>query len=197
MMSSLVAQMVKNLPTMKEKWKWSRSAMSDSSGPHGLYPTSLLCPWNFPGKSTGVGCHFLLQGLFLMQGLNPGLLHCRQTLYPLSHQVSQGNLASFPGSKRSLGGGNDYPLQYSSASLVAQMVKSFPQCRRPGFDPWVGKNTWRREQIPTPLFLTGEFHGQRILMGCSPWGCKESDTTELLTFHFHCRGKEIRVRRSE
>ena len=37
--------------------------------------TSLLCPWNFPGKNTGVGCHFLLQGIFLTQGLNPHLLH--------------------------------------------------------------------------------------------------------------------------
>ena len=48
----------------------------------------LLCPWNFPGKSTGVGCHFLLQGIFLTQGSNTGLLHCRQTLYCLSHQRS-------------------------------------------------------------------------------------------------------------
>ena len=45
-----------------------------------------LSPWDFPGKSTGVSCHFLLQGIFLTQGSNPGLLHCRQTLYPLSHQ---------------------------------------------------------------------------------------------------------------
>ena len=41
-----------------------------------------------PGRSTGVGCHFLLQGIFLTQGLNPGLTHCRQTLYRLSHQGS-------------------------------------------------------------------------------------------------------------
>ena len=42
----------------------------------------------FLGKSTGVGCHFLLQGIFPTQGLNPGLPHCRQTLYRLSHQGS-------------------------------------------------------------------------------------------------------------
>ena len=42
-------------------------------------------PWDFPGKNTGVGCHFLLQGTFPIQGLNPGLLHCRQTLYCPSH----------------------------------------------------------------------------------------------------------------
>ena len=46
-----------------EKWKWSRSVMSDSSRPHGLQPTRLLRPWDFPGKSTGVGCHCLLCGL--------------------------------------------------------------------------------------------------------------------------------------
>ena len=43
-----------------EKWKWSRSVVSDSLRPHGLQPTRLLCPWDFPGKSTGVGCHCLL-----------------------------------------------------------------------------------------------------------------------------------------
>ena len=42
---------------------------------HGLEPTSLLCAWDFPGKNTGVGCHFLLQGIFPSQGLNPHLLH--------------------------------------------------------------------------------------------------------------------------
>ena len=45
----------------REKWKWSRSVVSDSSQPHGLQPTRLLHPWDFPGKSTGVGCHCLLQ----------------------------------------------------------------------------------------------------------------------------------------
>ena len=44
-----------------EKWKWSRSVVSDSSRPHGLQPTKLLHPWDFPGKSTGVGCHCLLR----------------------------------------------------------------------------------------------------------------------------------------
>ena len=43
-----------------EKWKWSRSVVADSQRPHGLQPTRLLHPWDFPGKSTGVGCHRLL-----------------------------------------------------------------------------------------------------------------------------------------
>ena len=45
----------------REKWKWSRSVVSNSSRPHGLQPTRPLHPWDFPGKSTGVGCHCLLQ----------------------------------------------------------------------------------------------------------------------------------------
>ena len=66
--------------------QWSCSVVPNSLRSHGLQPTRLLHPWNFPGKSTGVGCHFLLQGIFPTQGLNPGLLHCRQMLYPLSYQ---------------------------------------------------------------------------------------------------------------
>ena len=50
--------------------------------------TTSLHPWDCPGKSTGVGCHFLLQGIFPTQGSIPGLLPCRQTLHPLSHQGS-------------------------------------------------------------------------------------------------------------
>ena len=49
-------------------------------------PTRLLCPWDSPGKNTGVGCHSLLQGIFQTQGSNPSLPHCRQILYHLSHQ---------------------------------------------------------------------------------------------------------------
>ena len=48
----------------------------------------LLCPWDFPGKNTGVDCHFLLQGIFMTQGSNASLLHCRQLLYQLCHQGS-------------------------------------------------------------------------------------------------------------
>ena len=54
---------------------------------HGLQPAELLRPWNPPGKSTGVGCHSPLQGVFPTQGLNLGLLHCRQILCLLSHSI--------------------------------------------------------------------------------------------------------------
>ena len=69
----------------------SRSVVPDSLPSHGLQPTRLLCPWDFPGKDTGVGCHFLLQGIFPTQGSNPGLLYCRQILYQLSYKESSGS----------------------------------------------------------------------------------------------------------
>ena len=67
---------------------WSRSVVSDSLWHHGLQPTMLLCPWDFPGNNTGVDCRFLLQEIFPTQESNPGLPHCRQMLYRLSHQGS-------------------------------------------------------------------------------------------------------------
>ena len=67
-------------PRSKSESVWvkrSRSVVSNSLRPRGLYPTRLLCPWDFPGNSTGVDCHFLLQGIFPTQGLNLGLPHWR------------------------------------------------------------------------------------------------------------------------
>ena len=61
----------------------SRSVMSDSLQPRGLYSS-----WNFPGQNTGVGSHCLLQGIFLTQRSNQRLLHCRWVLYQLSYQGS-------------------------------------------------------------------------------------------------------------
>ena len=66
----------------------SCSVVSNSLRFHGLYPTRLLCPWDFPGKNTGVGCYFLLQGIFPTQGSNPCLLHLlhwQVDTLPLSH----------------------------------------------------------------------------------------------------------------
>ena len=60
-----------------------------------MEPTSLLCPWNSPGKITGMGS--FLQGIFLTQVSNPGLLHCREILYYLSHQ----GIEKCKGSKKS------------------------------------------------------------------------------------------------
>ena len=60
---------------------FSHSVASDSLRPHGLQPAKLFSPWESPGKNTGVGCHFLLQGIFPTQGSCLYLLHYRQILY--------------------------------------------------------------------------------------------------------------------
>ena len=70
------------------------SVVSDTLRPQGLQLARLLCPWNFPGKNTGVGCYFLLQGIFPTQGSNPHLLRLLQWqmgsvgLYHLGHRQS-------------------------------------------------------------------------------------------------------------
>ena len=83
-----------------------------------------------------------------------------------------GDPALISGSGRSTGEGIGYPLQYSWASLHLQ-------CGKPGFNSWVGKIPWRRERLLTPVFWPGEFHGLY-----RPWGGKESDMTEWLSFSF-------------
>ena len=64
------------------------SVVLDPLQPHGLSPARLLCLWDSLGKNTGVGCHVLLQGIFLTQGLNSSLLHWQEDSLPLSHQAT-------------------------------------------------------------------------------------------------------------
>ena len=72
-----------------------RSDVSGSMLPHGLEPARLLCPWDSPGKNTGVGAVSFSRGIFLTQGSNLGLLHCRQILYCPGHQGSPQNHEAF------------------------------------------------------------------------------------------------------
>ena len=90
-------------------------------------------------------------------------------------------LVQLLGQEDALGEGIGYPLQNSWASQVAQMVKNLP----PMWETWVRSLGWEypleKEQLPTPVFWPGEFHGQRSLAGYSPWNYKESDMTEQLS----------------
>ena len=140
--------------------------MSDSVRPHRRQPTRLPSPWDSPGKNTGVGCHFLLQCM-KVKSESEVAKSCLTLSDPMD--CNTGDPGSTPGSGRSAGDGIGYPLQYSQASLVAQLVKNLPAMQ----EIWVGKIPWRRERLPTPVFWPGEFHGLY-----SPWGHKESDTTE-------------------
>ena len=91
----LVFIMAKSSCKMLKSESVSHLVVSHSLQPMDYQPARLLCPWSSPGNSTGVGCHALLPGIFLTQGLNPGLLHCRQILSCLSHQGSSASLQIF------------------------------------------------------------------------------------------------------
>ena len=80
-----------------------------------------------------------------------------------------------------------FRLQYSALGLPRWFSTQEPGCqcrrhRRCRFNPWVRKTPWRRKWQPTPGFFPGESHGQRNLVGYSPWGLKGSDRTERLHF---------------
>ena len=96
------------------------------------------------------------------------------------------------------------PAVPPSGSVVKNLPDNSGNCRRQRFYPWIEKIPWRRAWQPTPVFLTGESHGQRRLVGYSPWGHKESDMTEetacICTTHehefpgthsFHCGNQNI------
>ena len=142
----------------------------------------MLCPWDSPCKNTGVGCHALLQGIFLMQGLNPHLLrllHCRAGYLPLaspgkhtSHKVHQFNI--------------HHVKVYDSVAfsifprtfLVAHCKESACQCRRCKrlvFDPWVRKIPWRRKWQPTSVFLSGNPMDRGAVQAVVRGTAKESD----------------------
>ena len=76
------------------------SIMTKFLQPYGLESARLLCPWDFSGKNTRVVSHFLLQGIFLTQGSNLGLLHCWWILYNLSHQQASATLTHEKGVRR-------------------------------------------------------------------------------------------------
>ena len=89
-----------------------------------------------------------------------------------------GNPNLIPGLGRSPGKGIGYPLQYSWASLLTQLVKNPPAMWETWLQSWIGKIPWRRKRLHTPIFWPGEFNGLY-----SAWGPKESDTTERLSLY--------------
>ena len=147
--------------------KWSRSVVSDSLPPRGLVAYQAPLSMDSPGKNTGVDSYFLLQGSFPTQGSNPGLPHCRQTLNLWATRLQIIKKIFF-----------SWTTHTYCPSVVAQSVKNWPQCRRPGFDPWVEKIPWRRKWKPIPVSLPGKSHAQRSLVGYSKWGHKELGTTD-------------------
>ena len=104
------------------------------------------------------------------------LLHFSDSSVGKESAYNAGDPSSIPGLGRSPGEGIGYPLQYSWASLVAQLVK-YPSVMPETWVRTLGwKNPWRKERLPTPVFWPREFHGLY-----SPWACKELDMTEQLS----------------
>ena len=153
----------------------SRSVMSDSLQPHGLQPARLLCPLGFSGKITGMGCHALLQGIFPTQGLNPGSPALQADFLPSelpgkSKNTGVSSLSLLQGifPTQELNWGLPryrwvlYQLSYQGSlfTTVGSLLAGSLDCR------------WRRQWHPTPVLLPEKSHGQRSLVGYSPWGCR-------------------------
>ena len=188
--------------------------MSDSVRPHRQQLTRLHHPWDFPGKNSGVGCHFLLQ-FMKVKSESEVAQSCPTLCDPMDCSLSGSSILGIF-QARVLEWLAALFYRYAWASLIAQLVKNLPpmqetlvrflgqedpleegqathsgilglplwlswqkvlpQCRRPGFNPWVGRTPQRRERLPTPVFWPGEFHGLY-----SPRCCKELDMTEQLS----------------
>ena len=133
-----------------------------------------LYPWDSPGNNTGVSCHFLFQRIFLTWGSNlslPYLCIGRRILY---------HCATWEASSKSV---SVLPNKHW-ASLVAQRVKRLPAMQETRVWSLGQEDPLEKEWQPTPVLLAGKSHGQRSMVGYSPWGHKELNMTERLHFHF-------------
>ena len=136
---------------------------------HGLQPNRLLCPWNSPGKNTGTGCLSLLQRIFPTQGSNPGLPHYRQIFYHLSYREALFYL-------------NGKEL-YTKFLWRGNKIMGFPGGSA---DKESTCNAGDLGLIPGLERSSGEGNGYPPQYSglYSPWGHKESATTEQLSLHF-------------
>ena len=159
--------------------------------PHRQKPTRLHHPWDSLGKNTGVGCHFLLQCM-KVKSESEAVQSCPTLCDPMDcslpgssvHEIFQARvlewgaiafLATKPPLSRS--------VWFSDRGFPGgAVVKNPPAKARDAGDagsvPGSERIPWRRGWQHTPVFLPGKSHGQRSLVGYSPWGPKESDTTE-------------------
>ena len=155
--TSLVAQMIKNLLAMQETLVLSLGG--EDSLEKGRATHSSILAWRIPWQRS-------------LAGFSPWSYKDSNTTEQLTHFTV-----------------NSHPVY--TVNSIWHMLWCFPgggkehayQCRRHrknGFSPWVGKILWRRKWQPTPVLLPRKFHGWRSLVGYSPWGHKESDTTERL-----------------
>ena len=203
--------------------------------------TAHLCPWDSPGKNTGVGSHFLLQGILPTQRSNPHLLHLQHwqaDSLPLSHLKSplllrhflkkkiyvftwlfwvlvaacrifshsmltlswgMWDLVPWPGiTPRPPALGLRGLSHWTPREVPPKSLSIFTHKFSVSFGYWkpLKCHPWRREWQSTPVFLPGEFHGQRSPAEHSPWST-ELDTTEWLTLSLKCHQIQTLHRRAK
>ena len=78
-------------------------------------------------------------------------------------------------------------MDFPGGAVVKNPPANVGDARSCGFDPYVEKIPWKRKWQPAPVFFPGKVHGQSSWVGYSPWGCRESDTTELLSTLYNIR----------
>ena len=144
--------------------------MSNSLQPHGLHS-----PWNSPGQDTGASSCSLPQGNLPNPGIEPRPPALEGKMLTTDLQGSAWRGTFRKGQWARLTGGLSHTRSFPGGSEVKASACNVGD---QGSIPGLGRFPWRREWQPTPVFLCGEFHGLRSLVGYSPWGCKESDTTE-------------------
>ena len=148
----------------REKWKWYHSVVSDSSRPHGLQPTRLLRPRDFPGKSTGVGCHCRLR-----------IPHWKYPKQDTKPNVLGYYMEILDGVQVSTSDSPSPCCVLDESTLLDLHITTFI----------FGGHIWcllEKEMQPTPVFLPGESHGWRSLVGYSPQVAKSQ--TQLSDFTF-------------
>ena len=179
------AKSLQSCPTLCDLWTIARQAPLSMGFSRQEYWGGLPCP--SPGNLPNPGIKAVsltspvLEGRFFTTGLRKWALprkpmiqdaHLQKRwrikhkhIHVHSHTTEQSTMKQFC-------------MSFTMSSLIAQLVKSLPAMQETRLNPGEGKIPWRRKWQPTPVFLPGEFHEQRNLVGCSSWGHKKSDTTE-------------------
>ena len=164
--------------------------MSGSVRPQRRQPTRLPRPWDSPGRNTGVGCHFLLQCV-KVKVKSLSRVRLLATPRTAAHQVPPS--MGFSRQENWSGVPLPSPITTNLERCIQRMVSSptkqigktlKPQKPHHSVLALVAEAIRRRQWQPTPVLLPRKSHGRRSLVGCSPWGCEESDSTERLHFHF-------------
>ena len=154
------------------------SVMSNSLQPHGPWPSRILCPWDFPDKNTGVGCHAVLQRIFLTQGSNPGIPHCGQILYHLQPHCTREETDAEKWDDLSISRNQGATQPRLEAELTVPLASIF-LCQPLESHVEVACYCWNRRKIISSgctLCLTSLLDDICILFPC-PWFTQNNSTT--------------------